>query len=70
VDHGTILVQPAGPVGKRHVFLTIAFSPGDDIAQQLESVFSERVDTRLGQALTSRSFGLTQEFNFSVDGCE
>jgi len=50
--------------------LMIAFSSGDDTVQKLELVFSERVASRLGQALTSDSVGPTQEFNFSVDGCE
>ena len=55
---------------KRHVFLTICFSPDDDPERKLELVLSERVASRLGQALASGSVGLMQEFNFSVDGCE
>jgi len=51
---------------KRHVFLTICFSPDDDPERKLELVLSERVASRLGQALASGSVGLMQEFNFSV----
>jgi hypothetical protein len=69
LDHGTVLVQPAGPAGQRRVFLTISFSPDDDPERKLELVLSERVASRLGQALASGSVGLMQEFDFSVDGC-
>jgi hypothetical protein len=52
-------------VGKRHVFLTICFSPDDDPERKLELVLSEQIASRLGQALTSGSVGLMQEFNLS-----
>jgi hypothetical protein len=67
LDHGTIAVQPAGPAGQRHVFLTISFG---DTARQLELVLSERTAHRLGEALKAGSIGLPQEFHLSVDGCE
>jgi hypothetical protein len=67
LDHGTIEVQPAGPVGKRHVFLTISFG---STARQLELVLSERTAHRLGEALKAGSIGLPQEFHLSVDGHE
>jgi hypothetical protein len=70
LDHGTVLVQPAGPVGQRHVFVAICFNTGDDPIRTLELVLSEQVASRLGQALASGSVGLMQEFNLSVDGCD
>ena len=62
MDQCTVTVQPAGPVGKRHVFLTLAFED-DDNARQIELVLSERAANRLGQALIFGSVGLGQEFN-------
>src|SRR5262245_36701883 len=41
MDPCTITVQPAGPVGKRHVFVTLAFEDDND-ARQIELVLSER----------------------------
>jgi hypothetical protein len=64
MDQCTVTVQPAGPVGKRHVFLTLAFEDDDD-ARQIELVLSERAANRLGQALISGSVGLGQEFNLA-----
>jgi hypothetical protein len=69
LDRGTVTVQPAGPVGKRHVFLTLDFTV-DTTSRKIEFVFSEKVAHRLGQALEFGSVGLTQEFNLTVDGCE
>lgn len=63
------MVQPAGPVGKRHVVLT-SFNPDNDTERRLEFVFSERLAYLLGDALTSGSFGVIQEFKLSVNGCE
>jgi len=64
MDQCTVTVQPAGPVGKRHVFLTLAFED-DDNARQIELVLSERTANRLGQALIFGSVGLGQEFNLA-----
>jgi len=55
-------VRPAGPVGKRHVFLTLAFED-DNNARQLELVLSERGANRLGQALICGSVGVGREFS-------
>ena len=63
MDHCTVTVQPAGPVGKRHVFLTFAFE--DDNVRQIELVLSERAASRLGQALISGSVGVGREFNLA-----
>ena len=62
MDHCRVTVQPAGPVGKRHVLLTLVFEEEDDNARQIELV---RAANRLGQALISGSVGLVQEFNLS-----
>ena len=51
-------------MGKRHVFLTLAFED-DDNARQIELVLSERTANRLGQALIFGSVGLGQEFNLA-----
>ena len=59
MDPCAITVQPAGPAGKRHVFLTLAFE--DDNARQIELVLSERAANRLGQALISGSFGFGRD---------
>jgi len=61
MDPCTITVQPAGPVGKRHVFVTLAFED-DNNARQIELVLSERAANRLGQALISGSFGFGRDF--------
>ena len=63
MDHCKVTVQPAGPVGKRHVFLTLAFE--DDNVRQIELVLSERAANRLGQALISGSVGVGREFNLA-----
>ena len=64
MDQCTVTVQPAGPVGKRHVFLTVAFEE-DNNARRIELVLSERAASRLGQALISGSVGLEQDFNLA-----
>jgi hypothetical protein len=64
MDHCTVTVQPAGPVGKRHVFLTLAFED-DNNARQIELVLLERAANRLGQALISGSVGLGRDFNLA-----
>ena len=63
MDHCKVTVQPAGPVGKRHVFLTLAFE--DNNVRQIELVLSERAASRLGQALISGSVGVGREFNLA-----
>jgi hypothetical protein len=64
MDQCTVTVQPAGPVGKRHVFLTLAFED-DNNARKIELVLSERAASRLGQALISGSVGLRRDFNLA-----
>jgi hypothetical protein len=61
------MVQPAGPAGNRHVFLTISLSSNGNTAQRVELVLPERAAYRLGQALAYSSVGLMQEFTLSVD---
>ena len=63
------MVQPAGPAGQRHVFLTLSFHSDDITSRQIEFVFSERAAQRLGEALLSGSFGVVREFNL-VSGSE
>jgi len=53
-------VQPAGLVGKRHLFLTLAFQD-DNNARKIELVLSERAANRLGQALIPGSFGFGRD---------
>ena len=64
MDQCTVTVQPAGPAGKRHVFLTLAFED-DNNARKIELVFSERAANRLGQALISGSVGVGRDFNLA-----
>ena len=66
MDHCAVMVQPAGPVGKRHVFLSLAFEDDNNV-RQIELVLSERAANRLGQALISGSVGLGQDFNLAND---
>ena len=66
MDPCTITVQPAGPVGKRHVFVTLAFEDGNN-ARQIELVLSERAANRLGHALISGSFGFGRDFCLAND---
>jgi hypothetical protein len=66
MDHGFVAVQPAGPAGKRHVFLTLTFH--ESSAQQVEFVLSERAANRLGAALMSGSLGIMREFDLANDG--
>ena len=49
-------------MGKRHVFLTLAFED-DNNARQIELVLSECAANRLGQALISGSVGVGWDFN-------
>ena len=51
-------------MGKRHVFLTLAFED-DNNARQIELVLSERAANRLGQALISGSVGVGQYFHLT-----
>jgi hypothetical protein len=64
MDQCTVTVQPAGPVGKRHVFLTLAFEE-DNNARRIELVLSGRAAGLLGQALISGSVGLGRDFNLA-----
>jgi hypothetical protein len=67
LDHGTVTVQPAGPAGKRHVFLTLAFDTEETIGRNVEFVLSERAANRLAEGLISGSLGLMRQFNLSDD---
>jgi hypothetical protein len=51
------------------VFLTLDFDTCDT-SRQVEFVLSEKAARQLGEALTSGSFGVVQEFHLSVDGGE
>jgi hypothetical protein len=51
------------------VFLTLDFDTSDT-SQQVEFVLSEKAARQLGEALTSGSVGVMQEFHLSVDGGE
>ena len=64
MDQCTVTIQPAGPVGKRHVFLTLVFED-DNNARQIELVLSEHGANRLGQALISGSVGVGREFSLA-----
>jgi hypothetical protein len=64
MDHGAATVQPAGPAGKRHVFLTLAFDD-DEITRKIEFVLSKRAAHHLGEALIAGSAGATREFNLA-----
>jgi hypothetical protein len=68
LDRGTVTVQPAGPAGKRHVFLTVTLE-ADSTSRQVEFVFSEHAAQRLGEALASGSIGIMREFDLA-DGSE
>jgi len=63
------MVQPAGPAGKRHVFLTLSFND-DDRARQLELVLSERAAKQLAEALRSGSLGVMREFDLSGENSQ
>jgi hypothetical protein len=67
VDHGAVTVQPAGTVGKRHVFLNVALNADDETTRHIEFVLSERAAHELGQALISGSVGVMREFDLSSD---
>jgi hypothetical protein len=65
-DRCTVTVQPAGPVGKRHVFLTLTLPIGTDdnnAIQQVEFVLPEQAANYLGEALISGSVGVMREFD-------
>jgi hypothetical protein len=65
--HCTVTVQPAGPSGMRHVFVTLAGSADDgDAAQEIELVLPECAACRLGEALISGSVGVMREFDLSI----
>ena len=66
VDRVSVAVQPAGPAGKRHVFLTVTFQ--ESSARQVEFVLSERSANRLGEALMSGSHGVMREFDLAIGG--
>ena len=66
MDHCTVTVQPAGPIGKRHVFLTLAFE-NENNTRQIDLVLSEGAANRLGQALISGSVGVERDFNLASD---
>jgi hypothetical protein len=51
------------------VFLTLDFE-ADSISRQVEFVLSEKAARQLGEALSSGSVGVMQEFDLSVDGGE
>jgi hypothetical protein len=65
LDYGKITVQPAGPAGKRHVFLTLSFHSGDTTIREVEFVFSKRAAQWVGEALLSGSVGVMREFNLA-----
>ena len=69
MDRGNVTVQPAGPAGKRHVFLTLDIT-ADATPRKLEFVLSEKVARRLGEALEFGSVGLMQEFSLSLGGSD
>ena len=62
-----VTVQPAGPAGKRHVFLTLDFDEGDTSSRQVELVLSERAANQLAEALVSGSFGVMRQFDLPAD---
>jgi hypothetical protein len=64
VDRISVTVQPAGPAGKRHVFLTVTFR--ESSARQVEFVLPERAANQLGEALMSGSHGVMREFDLAV----
>ena len=51
------------------MFLTFELD-ADATSRQVEFVLSEKAARQLGQALTSGSIGLVQQFNLSVEGGE
>jgi hypothetical protein len=63
MDHAAVMVQPAGPAGKRSVYLTLAFGDDDSTNRRVEFVLSEQVAHRLGEALISGSVGIMREFD-------
>jgi hypothetical protein len=62
VDQSTVTVQPAGPAGERHVFLTVT-NGVDNVTQQIEFVLSEEAARHLGDALISGSLGVMRKFD-------
>jgi hypothetical protein len=70
VDQGTVAVQPAGPAGKRRVFLTVTFQADDNSPRRFELVLSERSAHKLGQALASGAVGVMREVDLLSDTFE
>ena len=70
VDRGTVAVQPAGPAGKRRVFLTVSFQADDNTCRQFELVLSEQSAHKLGEALASGSVGVMRELELHSDNCQ
>jgi hypothetical protein len=70
VDRGTVAVQPAGPAGKRCVFLTVTFPADDNTSRRFELVLSEQSAHKLGQALASGSIGVMRELELDSDNFE
>ncbi len=68
IDEGIVTIQPAGPAGRRHVFLTLACNT-DVTCRQVEFVLSERAANRLGEALMSGSLGVMRQLDLA-DGSE
>ena len=64
------MLQPAGPAGKRRVFLTLSFDAEDGCAQLVEFVLSERAAHELGEALTSGSIGIMRKVELTPDSSE
>jgi hypothetical protein len=70
VDHAGVTVQPAGPAGKRYVYLSVSFDDHDNSVRQLEFVLPEQAALRLGEALISGSVGIMREFSLpDVSDC-
>jgi hypothetical protein len=70
VDQGSVAVQPAGPAGKRHVFLTVTFQADDNVCRRFELVLSEHSAHRLGEALASGAVGVMRELDLQSDTFE
>jgi len=66
LDQSKVTVQPAGPAGKRNVFLTLTFDD-DTSTRQVELVLSEHSAKQLAEALSSGALGVMREFHLSAD---
>jgi hypothetical protein len=64
------MLQPAGPAGRRRVFLTLSFSGEDGCDQLVEFVLTERAAHELGEALTSGSIGIMRKIELTPDSSE